>query len=602
MKFRIYYFYIVIALIITGVSSCRKTLQQDPKTTFGTDYVFSNISSTYKALIATYSVLAGDYGYGCRLSMYYPLDDDEIMGPTGSDDGSRRSIARYSVTAGNSELASPWNNLYKGIERANNCIYYIPQMSLYSNGTSTEIAELHRMYGEALTLRALFYFDLIKNWGDVPAQWVPSSQVSDLFLAKTNRDSIYDHILSDLALAEQLVPVRSKVSSLGDAQDERITQEAVRALRARIALFCGGYSLRSDGKMERRTDYLSFYKIAYNECDTIIDSGSCSLDPSFKDLWKNNVCNVSKTPWDNYGELILQVAMSGGSSSSGDSKLGYYNGTTVNSKRGKGIYIVPTYFYSFDRNDSRRDVTCAPYSVNSDGSTKTGLAATSIADGKYRSDWIYPVVDPSSSAQYFGLNWILIRYSDVLLMFAEADNEINGAPSAKAISAYETVRKRAFNGNASLIGTTPTAHDAFFTAIVNERGWEFADEGIRKYDLIRWNLLGTYIANTKAALTELSLFSSPYDNLAANMYYYTTSTADDSTIWANSYYGTSPSTAPSGTKKIVFLSATNLNPTSSGLSYMQRYAEFFTAGKNELLPIPQTAIDADYNLTQNPGY
>ncbi len=595
--------------------SCKKYLQENPITSFGTNYVFGTVNDAYKVLIGAYAQLAGDQGYGIRLSMYFSVDGDDICGPTGAGDNDRRDIARYSVTSNNLQLEKPWEQIYSGIERANICIYNIPTMALYTSGTATQKAELQRMYGEALTLRAQFYFEAVRNWGDVPAQWIPSSMSTNLFIPRTDRDTIYNHILNDLLTAENLVPWRTQVTSLGDALDERITLGAVKALRAKIALFRGGYSLRRDTKtMQRRSDYLTYYQIAKQECaDIIAKTDQHGLDPNFKDLWKNNVCAVNKIQ-DPYGEIVFQVAMSGGNSAAGDSKLGYYDGPRVNNARGNGLFIVPTYFYSFDRNDQRRDVTCVPYSVAADGVTKVGIATTSMADGKYRSDWVTPAISPTSAAQYFGINWILIRFSDVLLMFAEADNEINNGPSAAAISAFNQVRLRAFGGNATLAGTasTPTTHDAFFTAIVNERWWEFGGEGIRKYDLIRWNLLGSKLTDAKTALLALSKYQIPsvapynqgpsYTSLAVSMYYFTTAKGDDSTIWSNSFYATSPTSTPTGTAKVTFLTPAQIDPTTGNVSYMGRLAQFFTPNKNELLPIPQVTLDANYMLVQNPGY
>ncbi|MCH5716642.1 RagB/SusD family nutrient uptake outer membrane protein [Niabella hibiscisoli] len=94
---------------------------------------------------------------------------------------------------------------------------------------------MQRLYGEALTLRAQFYFELIRNWGDVPASFIPSIDQPNLFLEKTDRDVIYDSLIADLKRAEDLVPWRTEVSS-----DERITKGAVKALRARLALYSGG--------------------------------------------------------------------------------------------------------------------------------------------------------------------------------------------------------------------------------------------------------------------------------------------------------------------------------------------------------------------------
>ncbi len=224
--------------------------------------------------------------------------------------------------------------------------------------------------------------------------------------------------------------------------------------------------------------------------------------PSYKDLWKNKV--GGKTSADPDNELMFQVGAMGAAAIA-DTKLGYYNGPTVNALGNKSINIVPTYFYAFDSMDLRRDVTCAPYTVGTDGATKTGVGATAIVDGKYRRDWINsPAVSPANAVQYFGLKWQLIRYADVLLMFAEAENELNG-PTAAAYEAVNKIRRRGFGNNQSLrflILTLPAglSKTTFFDALVRERSFELGGEGVRKYDLIRWNLLAAKIDAPGAAL------------------------------------------------------------------------------------------------------
>src|SRR5205823_3864056 len=116
------------------------------------------------------------------------------------------------------------------------------------------------------------------------------------------------------------------------APDERITKGAAKALRARIALYRGGWSLRRNPvEMRRGSDYIKYYTIARDECKEIMDAGKHGLDPDFKDLFKNYFCNV-KNPVDPYGEIIFQVAMAGGGLYSVDSKLGYADGPRVNGK------------------------------------------------------------------------------------------------------------------------------------------------------------------------------------------------------------------------------------------------------------------------------
>lgn len=175
MKTRSLYQYIIAAgcvLAATGFSSCKKYLTTDPVSSFSPDYAFSDAVNAQKAVLGVYNALTGDQGYGIRLSMYYPYDEDNMMGQGGTPypDGERRDIAHYNVTAANTQLAGPFNQLYAGVEKANICIYYIPKMAMYTSGTEAQKKELKRLYGEALTLRAQFYLELLRNWGDLPAQ------------------------------------------------------------------------------------------------------------------------------------------------------------------------------------------------------------------------------------------------------------------------------------------------------------------------------------------------------------------------------------------------------------------------------------------------
>ncbi|MES2004917.1 MAG: RagB/SusD family nutrient uptake outer membrane protein [Bacteroidota bacterium] len=602
------HFYKLSLLTATGFlllfASCKKFLDQQPITDVSADVVFSDVPSTYKALAGVYSRLTGDAGFGIRLSLYYTVDNDEMQGPTGNADNDRRDIARFSATPGNAQITAPFNQLFAGIEYANICIANIPKMAMYTGGTDQQKKQLQRMYGEALTLRAQFYLEAIINWGDLPANFSPASSVvlSNPFPARTDRDSIYNRLLADLKTASDLVPWRNEITTIGDGIDERITKGTVKGLRARIALFRGGYSLRSDGSMKRATDYLTYYQIARDECNDIMASGQHSLNPSFKSLWKDQV-NAHAVA-DPQGELMFQATGIGGVGAE-DTKLAYYNGPTVNALGNKSINVLPTYFYAFDSTDLRRDVTCAVYNVAADGVTKVGQAITAICDGKYRRDWISnPSFAPTNAIQYFGLKWQILRYSDVMLMFAEAENEING-PTAVAYNAVNQIRRRGYGKSIATVDATVDlpaglTKATFFDAIVKERSLELGGEGVRKFDLIRWNLLGTKINATKAALLAMSTLSAPYNTFPISMYYKTTGTSDDNTIsgglWYNSFYKTATTVTPTGYTKIVWLS------TAVNTVALARYATGYTAGKSELLPIPQPARDANINLTQNPNY
>lgn len=609
-------------IILTAVSmllistGCKKFLDQQPITELGPELVFKDVASTYKAISGVYSRLVGDQGYGIRVSLYYPLDNDEMQGPTGSADNDRRDIARYAATSGNAQIEKPFNQMFQGIEYANICISNIPKMDMYTKGTDQEQKQLKRMLGEAYTLRAQFYFEAIRNWGDLPAHFVPAGEQAlvEPFPAKTDRDSLYDHLLNDLKTAEDLVPWRGDLASIGDPLDERITKGTVKALRARIALFRGGYALRQTGGMQRGSNYQSYYQIARDECNDIMNSNQHSLNPSYRALWKDQVCAHAIA--DPNGELMFQ-ASGAGLTGTEDTKLGYYNGPRVNNLGNNSVNPLPTYFYLFDSTDLRRDVTICHYYTSTTG-TRTGQPLTNQNDGKYRRDWISnPVISPTSAVQYFGLKWQIIRYADVLLMFAEAENELSG-PTAAAYNAVNMVRRRGYGKPISTADATvdlPSglSKSDFFKYIVRERTLELGGEGIRKYDLIRWNLLSAALSESIANMVKMSTSTAMVNPsymagypaycittaLPTSMYYITNTTSDVNTInglWKNSLYKTAPTSTPSGTTKVTWVAAAVKTTCSD------RFATGFVTGKSELLPLPQPAIDANKNLKQNPGY
>src|ERR1700744_585771 len=125
----------ILIPILLLVAACKKYLEPAAVSSFSPDYVFSNVPNAQKAVLGAYQDLAGDNGYGIRISMYFPYDNDEMIGLHQIGDNDRGDIAHYNANAGNGQLNAPWSQLYQGIERANICIYYIPLMDLYKNGT-----------------------------------------------------------------------------------------------------------------------------------------------------------------------------------------------------------------------------------------------------------------------------------------------------------------------------------------------------------------------------------------------------------------------------------------------------------------------------------
>ena len=602
----------VLVLALFTIAGCKKYTEVEPVSQYSIPQAFSDVANATNAIIGVYDELQGDNGYGIRISMYYPYDSDEGI-VSGNIDNGRRGVGRYQLLLTNSEIANPFRQLYRGVEKANLCIEQIPLMPQYTSGTATDQATLKRLHGEALTLRAQYFFQLMLNWGDVPAPMIPAYKQTNLFIPKSNRDSVYDLLIADLAVAADLLPWRTDAG----VRSERITKAVAKALRAKMALHRGGYSLRSNGQMERRSDYLTYYNIAKQECEELMARrDQHTLNPSYEDIWKK----VTSFIYDPQAEIIFEVGAGGGNSNS-DSRMGNYDGPNLNNASrygagGGGIQMLPNYYYAFDSVDTRRDVTLTHYQVTNSTNIKSQQKLGELNTGKYRRDWRVPLLP--GTVLNVGYNWAMIRFSDVLLMYAEAVNEINNGPTAAAISAFEEVRKRAYKGNTGLIGITPTDKTGFFNAIVNERYLEFGHEGIRKYDLLRWNLLAAKLAETRTKIQQIRDRVAPYTNVPQYIYYknigeeivfYTTvdSTGNGKPFWRPTQVppsGTTGTTQVPAAKWVRIDWAQHLTSNViDGKPLWQGLASYFVAGKSELFPFDQSTI-ASYQglLQQNPGY
>lgn len=605
MKIKFYQSIATVSLVaVLTTVGCKKYTEVEPVSQYSIPQAFSDVSNATNALIGVYDELQGDNGYGIRISMYYPYDSDEGI-VSGNIDNGRRGVGRYQLLLTNSEIANPFRQLYRGVEKANLCIEQIPLMPQYTGGSAADQTLLKRLHGEALVLRAQYLFQLMLNWGDVPAPMIPAYKQPDLFIPPTDRDSTYDKLIADLAVARDLLPWRTDAGP----RNERITKGVAKALRAKMALFRGGYSLRKNGQMERRSDFLTYYNIAKQECEELMARrDQHTLNPSYSDIWRK----VTSFTYDPQGEIIFEVGAGGGNGNS-DSRMGNYDGPNLsNASRygagGGGVQMLPNYFYAFDSVDTRRDVTVTHYQVTSATNIKSQRRLGELNTGKYRRDWRVPLLP--GTVLNVGYNWAMIRFSDVLLMYAEAVNEINNGPNAAAIAAFEEVRKRAYAGNTGLIGTTPTDKAGFFNAIVNERLLEFGHEGIRKYDLLRWNLLAAKIAEARTKIQQIRDRVAPYNNVPQYIY------------WRNNgeeiqYYAGvgAPATAqpfwrptqvPSPTTGWTRTDwAQHLTTASAidGKPLWQGFASFFVPGKSELFPFDQATLSSyQGKLQQNPGY
>jgi len=485
--------YVIILLVSISsilITSCEDYLEPTSSSVYTEDMVFSNLDFAEKAVNGIYERLVQDVLYNYSAPWYKMDNDIEFI--NGINSSGTNAISHLAQTENTQSLNTAWDAYFKGIERANICIKNLPESPMWNDEDDADDAK--RLYGEAIALRAFMYFDCIKYWGDVPFTTEPQNE-EDLFSYKTDRDSIYEYLIQDLKDVEEYVPWMSD-----EGTTTRITRGFVKGLRARMALAYAGYSLRNVTFETRRGRYWEdYYKIANQECKELIESGKHSLNPNYEGVFKNLHAYTKDLE---YGEILFELGMPklyGGRALA--LLVGLYSYSDVVGDCWGLAKTSPAYFYSFDNNDSRRNTTIEFYSVYQ---KQTIVSANYLYICKWRREWLDPIMGGTLKGnQRVGVNWPMMRYSDVLLMYAETENEINNGPTQAAKDALTLVRQRAFDeaywstNVAEYVESVSGSKDDFFNALVDERAWEFGGEFIRKDDLIRWNLLGTKITEMK---------------------------------------------------------------------------------------------------------
>ncbi|MCF0176730.1 MAG: RagB/SusD family nutrient uptake outer membrane protein, partial [Bacteroidales bacterium] len=346
--------------------------------------------------------------------------------------------------------------------------------------------------------------------------------------AKSSRDVIFKQILSDLetAIGYLYGPGESTFTST----TTRVNKTFAQGLYARIALAAAGWALRPDdgcvgtgdeGSVRLSSDPDMAASVLYPKAlaflKDAIASGSASLNPSYENLWRNfNNLDVKA------GGEVLYVIPFGSLRGRWNYTFAIKNeGATINGytfSQGGVAGPTPTLYFKYGSNDLRRDVTCANYSWEKSGAiTPSGIARWYF--GKYRFEWMND--NPYTGGNDDAVKPVVMRYSDILLMAAEIENELNG-PSADAKSWLLEVRSRAYSGHESEAEeyvASLSSKDAFFNAIVDERALEFCGEFLRKGDLIRWNKLSAKLDECKQEMYDLREMKGSFDYLSGDLYW-----------------------------------------------------------------------------------
>ncbi len=519
--------YILSLVFVCFFMSCEDFLDAPSQSTLEESVIFSTPGLAVSAVDGIKIPFGETNSYRGRFLTHYGNNTDIEWLNSSNSAGAKSDLCRYVNSSINTEMNTAnnaWAMMYQGIERANLCIRGI---RTYGNPAAGN--EMGQLLGEALTLRAIYYADLLKAWGDVVARFEPVTSETT-YIPKSSRDIIYKQIIADLEEAEELVDWPNANNSRTKTT-EGINKAFVKAFRARLCLAAAGYSQYPDG-IRRSTDpelsVATLYPIALQECKDVIESGKAGLTSTFKGFFYN-VCQEINTSG---GESLWELPFA-----DGRGRMAYTYAVkhmTVDQYTGQaqgGVYgPLPNLWYDFDVKDTRRDVTCVPYFWGTaDQTTKKskqvmseGTGSPSVNKwyfGKLRYEWMKRIV---TSTNDDGLNFVYMRYAEVLLMAAEISNELTG-PAAAAPYLKE-IRKRAFKevdwpAKVDAYVAALSSKELMFDAIVKEQAFEFAGEEQRKQALIRWNLLGTNMETAKTKMTNLSNQTGEYADVPSTIYF-----------------------------------------------------------------------------------
>ena len=529
----------ILLIAVCGFTACQDgILSQKSPSTFDSQMVFSNYELAQSAYDGIWDTLLDGQCYCLRYQCFYGANTDIEINI--SSDETNQSLQCYKASPTHARLngtTEAFSLFYQAIERANLIIDGIKTYGDLENDNNLRI-----LYAQTLTMRAHIYCDLTRAWGDVPARFIPVSK-DEMHKPKASRDVIFKQVLADLDEAIPLLPYPGEHAMTSSAYD--INKVYAAGLFARIALMAAGYAQRpDDGKIgtgDPGTIRLSnnpemskekLYPRAIVHLEDVISDNKMTLASDYKEYWRRfNNGELATFPTEETVFMFPYTVLG---------RWNYTYAVRVNSNTIiNGIKVsrnpvtgpAPSLYFDFDSRDSRRDVTC--FNCIADGSTGKAVNVAQWYFGKFRFDQM--TTNPWEGDNNDNIKPVAMRYSDVLLMAAEIENELGHLDVAKQY--LRPVRVRAFNETlADEFLATLTDKETFFNAIVDERAFEFCGEHIRKADLIRWNLLKTKMDQTKKNLYDLRDRLGKYEWLPEKIYWKVN--PDDP--WEVVFYGYNP--------------------------------------------------------------
>lgn len=441
--------YLLLISLMISVCACKKALDTEPSDFYTPENYFNTPEQLQQALNGVYGPMMSSRLYGQILAGYYETAD-ELLSNRGADGDARGW--RYTYSASNTNVHAIWLACYQGINNANILLDNINKPTM--NETTR-----NRIKGQTLFLRAYYYWILTTHFQQAIISLKPSS-ITDIDIPASSPKQVYAQIEVDLKEAEGLLQGYTS-ASLG--YNDVVTITAVQAMLARIYLYMAGYPVNDVTKYQSCIDY----------CAKVINSGQHALNPDYKQVF----INLMQDKYD-LKENILEwgfATAAAGTVTKGANDIGSFIGVTSSvvafdptSYAAAGwTYVTRNLFDAYEVNasststpktsfDQRRDWNCANYIYTNTSTVRTKTTITNpwlMPSGKFRREY-----SPAEARNLgiYGTNWPVIRYADILLMYAEASNQLVGPtaiPTGGTLTAYEAinlVRKRGYgilNGN-----------------------------------------------------------------------------------------------------------------------------------------------------------
>ncbi|MFA5971763.1 MAG: RagB/SusD family nutrient uptake outer membrane protein [Lentimicrobiaceae bacterium] len=446
MKYKIIFALVLVTALFTACS--KDFLVKSPEYSVNTANFFQTEDDAIAAVNGAYQPLQWPKLYNMRMWTPDIMAGNSIVGAGGGSDGIETQDQANFVTASDNQGALDlWRGPWPGILRCNIILQKVPGMAINE-------AIKNRVLGEAYFLRAQYYFILVRFFGDVPLVLTPVEPGDDLRPFRTSKSEVYGQIIADFTKAIELLPARENYSG---SDVGRASKGAAEGMLAKVHLTLGNWQLAAE------------------HCDAVTALGY-ALNPNYASNYdptnKNSVESLFEVQYtSNAGQNFW-------SNENQSSWLSTFTGPRGSDMVAGGWgWDQPTqeFIDSYEPGDLRKDVTVL-YEGCPQFDGKDYQKAYSNTNYNLRKF----LVSKSVSASYDNspMNFPVLRYSDVLLMKAEALNELGRTSEAQ--SPLNAVRARA-----GLTEVSGLSKDAFREKVLHERRMELAFEGQRWFDLIR---------------------------------------------------------------------------------------------------------------------